>query len=530
MKLISPSPKHNALRQRQFLRIVDRNVLASHVGFPGVAAALAPAAGFFLAAKCAADLRAAGADIHIGDAAITAAAGKEVLGLAQVVGEDRRAKPLRHLIVPGDGFLQILVSNNVEDRGERFFMNDSQVVPSRDQARTHVAAAGILRPIEPFAAIKDFASLFTCLGQGLLPFLDCLLVDERPHKRALARRVADGHLFIALDQSPRQLVADRFMDDDPSRGRAALAGGADRSEQNPLSGKIQIRAGRADDGIVPAQLGQRPTQPARDHFADVAAHFCRAGGGNQTDTPIVDQPFAHRLAVANHQAEDGRVHTVGTADPLSDLDRRNRRQRRLARGLPHRGIAAHGCQRAVPGPNRHRKIESRNNANDAERMPLLHHSMLWPLRSDGQPVSWRERPTAKSQISIISCTSPWPSATIFPASSVTSWPSSCLASRKALPSWRISSPRLGAGTLCHFWKAAWARCAVASYCSGVAVRTVASTVPSLGERLFSALPPPTHSPLKTPGLSVESPSFLSSLVLELGVDFMVVASDVAFSH
>src|ERR1051325_8098830 len=95
MKLISPSPKHNALRQRQFLRIVDRNGLASHVGFPGVAAALAPPAGFFLAAKCAADLRAAGADIHIGDAAITAAAGKEVLGLAQVVGEDRRAKPLR---------------------------------------------------------------------------------------------------------------------------------------------------------------------------------------------------------------------------------------------------------------------------------------------------------------------------------------------------------------------------------------------------------------------------------------------------
>jgi len=63
------------------------------------------------------------------------------------------------------------------------------------------------------------------------------------------------------------------MDDDPSRGRAALAGGADRSEQNPLGGKIQISAGSHDNGIVPAQFEQRPPEPPRDHLADVAAHF-----------------------------------------------------------------------------------------------------------------------------------------------------------------------------------------------------------------------------------------------------------------
>ena len=44
--------------------------------------------------------------------------------------------------------------------------------------------------------------------------------------------------------------------------------------------------------------------------------------------------------------------------------------------------------------------------------------MRWPGRSveTVRPCNWRERPTAKSQMSIISCTSPCPSETILPAS------------------------------------------------------------------------------------------------------------------
>ncbi len=48
--------------------------------------------------------------------------------------------------------------------------------------------------------------------------------------------------------------------------------------------------------------------------------------------------------------------------------------------------------------------------------------MRWPGRSDAivRPYSWRDRPTAKSQMSIISWTSPRASAVILPASIVTS--------------------------------------------------------------------------------------------------------------
>lgn len=87
--------------------------------------------------------------------------------------------------------------------------------------------------------------------------------------------------------------------------------------------------------------------------------------------------------------------------------------------------------------------------------------MRWPGRSLAmvRPCNWRERPTAKSQISIISCTSPSPSDNGLPQSSVTSRPSSVLRARNASPKRRTSSPRRGAGTERQWEKAARARSA-----------------------------------------------------------------------
>src|SRR2546423_5312342 len=119
----------------------------------------------------------------------------------------------------------------------------------------------------------------------------------------------------------------------------------------------------------------------------------------------------------------------------------------------------------------------------------------------------RDWPTARSQISIISCPSPSPSAIIFPVSSVTSCPRSCLNSRKALPRRRTVSPRTGPGVVRHFEKASCAREIALSYSSAEAVRTLASLCPLIGEILSIFAPPPRHSPSKTPALSSAKPSF-----------------------
>ncbi len=75
----------------------------------------------------------------------------------------------------------------------------------------------------------------------------------------------------------------------------------------------------------------------------------------------------------------------------------------------------------------------------------------WPGRSLAivRPCSWREMPTAKSQMSIISWTSPRPSERILPVSIDTSSPSSVLCSRRSSPSRRTVAPRTGPGVSRH---------------------------------------------------------------------------------
>src|SRR5262249_11769621 len=65
---------------------------------------------------------------------------------------------------------------------------------------------------------------------------------------------------------------------------------------------------------------------------------------------------------------------------------RERRQRRLLRGLPDHGIAADQRDCRVPRPYRHREIECGDDADRRERMPSLHHAMARPLRGDGEAV------------------------------------------------------------------------------------------------------------------------------------------------
>src|SRR5207248_1164164 len=60
----------DSLRQRQFGREINGVGLPTHVALPAVTAALAAAAGFFLATECAADFCATRARVHISDTAI----------------------------------------------------------------------------------------------------------------------------------------------------------------------------------------------------------------------------------------------------------------------------------------------------------------------------------------------------------------------------------------------------------------------------------------------------------------------------
>ena len=116
--------------------------------------------------------------------------------------------------------------------------------------------------------------------------------------------------------------------------------------------------------------------------------------------------------------------------------------------------------------------------------------MRWPGRSEAmaRPYNCRERPTAKSQMSIISCTSPKPSETILPTSSVTSAPRASFEARSSSPSRRTSSPRRGAGTSRQARKALCARSMIAGMSAAGVSRIRAISAPSIGERTESEPP------------------------------------------
>ena len=190
----SSSTKLDALGERQFGGIIHRDGLAAHVSFPAVAAAFASAAGVFLAAERAADLRAARADVHVGDAAIAAGRGDKLLGLAHFIRENCGAQTLRHGVVLLNCTFQIAIRNQIQDRRKRFFANNLETAARGGEARTNVASAGKFRAPQFFAAVNNFPARALQTFNRILHRRHGPFMDDRSHQNARFQRVADGNL------------------------------------------------------------------------------------------------------------------------------------------------------------------------------------------------------------------------------------------------------------------------------------------------------------------------------------------------
>ena len=82
------------------------------------------------------------------------------------------------------------------------------------------------------------------------------------------------------------------MQEEAARAGAALAGGANRAEQDAAQQQLRVGVRERDDAVVAAQLEQRAAEPLRDRAAHLTPHVARAGSRNQRRTPVVNQQFA----------------------------------------------------------------------------------------------------------------------------------------------------------------------------------------------------------------------------------------------
>jgi hypothetical protein len=174
------------------LRPVDRVGLAAHVGLPGVGAGLAAAAGVLLAAEGAADLGAAGADVHVGDAAVAAAWERKRSASQQVVGEDRLDRPCGTSLCRRDRLVEVSYFDHVEDRREGLVLHDRHVCcRAFDDRGLDEAAAGACRrsstsPPQRISPPCSFAA------RARPHVVHRALVDQRTHQRASSSGIADG--------------------------------------------------------------------------------------------------------------------------------------------------------------------------------------------------------------------------------------------------------------------------------------------------------------------------------------------------
>ena len=76
--------------------------------------------------------------------------------------------------------------------------------------------------------------------------------------------------------------------------------------------------------------------------------------------------------------------TQALAGALEQRLHRQGAQGRFLGRFPQHHAATDERQRSVPGPDRHRKIESRDDANHAQRLPGFHHAVAGTLAGNGQ--------------------------------------------------------------------------------------------------------------------------------------------------
>ncbi len=144
--------------------------------------------------------------------------------------------------------------------------------------------------------------------------------------------------------------------------------------------------GRTISALLPPSSSRlRPSRPAtatataRPMRTEPVAEISGSAGDAARRAPTSPPPISRR-GDAGRGLREVRQHLADEALAGGGA------QRRLLRGLPHDGVAADQAEHRVPRPHRHREVERGDDADRAERVPLLHQAVAGPLAGDGQAV------------------------------------------------------------------------------------------------------------------------------------------------
>src|SRR5579864_1370645 len=281
--------------------------------------------------------------------------------------------------MPRDGLIQRFEFDQIEYGGENLLFNNGH-------RRMRFDERGLDETCAQFLASKnDLAALVSdAIERGTHGFYGPA-IDERAHKSGFVERVTDRNLGVGGFQLFGHRPGDVAMKKQAPDAGAALAGGADCAEQHGPQREIEIGVVHHDNAVVAAEFEQRASEPAADGLGDDAAHAARAGSADKRKAGVFQQALSHGGILANDEAEDA-APAMALEYAVANFLHCNRGQGGFQRWLPENTIAAYRSQQGIPGPDCEREVESRNNADDSERMPLLEHAVLGPLARHSEAV------------------------------------------------------------------------------------------------------------------------------------------------
>ena len=162
----------------------------------------------------------------------------------------------------------------------------------------------------------------------------------------------------------------------------------------PAAAKVIARTARSRSALGATTMALLPpssrsvrAEPLRGARRHRAAHPRAAGGADERHARIADQGVAGLAAAEDHLRQTLR----GIAEAPPSARSRIAWQASAVSGVFSEGfhttrVAAGQRERGVPRPHRDGKVERRDDAHHAKRMPGLHHPVPRPLGSDREAV------------------------------------------------------------------------------------------------------------------------------------------------
>ena len=328
-------------------------------------------------------------------------------GLLHVAGEDAGRKALRHAVLQRQPVLERADLHHA-GMGEGFVQHDAVAAPASRPApgghRTPRVEIGERRPPPSRRRRRP-------------PRQRRLHRPNAPSSISGPTSVPASSGWPTVTRARRLQARDQRVIDVLVRGQTAQRRAAlppcRRRRRDRRTASSRSALGIDHHRVVAAEFQQGAAEPFGD-AGPTAPHPGRTGGADQRNAPVGGERMADVAADETTGTDPSGASPKRAVGRLEQRLRRQRGQRRLLRTASRSSDRRNEGQRRVPGPDRHGEVEGRDDATGPSGCQVS--IIRWPGRSWAmvRPYSWRDRPTAKSQMSIISCTSPRPSCRILP--------------------------------------------------------------------------------------------------------------------